>query len=109
MSALTDMITKVREAARRVFARPATYVAAGWERRAPRERRVIALLVATIVGVLTLGSAYWMFSSVSDLQEDNADMRDALKAIASHRDEYLEAKARSAQQEARIGVDPPQL
>jgi hypothetical protein len=36
-------------------------------------------------------------------------MRDALKAIAGHRDEYLEAKARSDTQAARIGVDPPQL
>jgi hypothetical protein len=109
MSALTDMVTKVREAVRRVIARPVAYFESGWERRAPRERRAIVLLGATILGVLTLGSAYWMFSSVSDLQEDNADMRDALKAIAGHRDEYLEAKARSAQQEARIGVDPPQL
>src|SRR5262252_5750072 len=109
MSALTDMITKVRDAVRRVFARPIAYFAGEWERRAPRERRAIALLGATVLGMGTLLLAWWMFSSVSDLEDDNAAMRDALKAIANHRDEYLEAKARSGQQESRIGFDPPQL
>ena len=104
MSALTDMVTKVREAVRRVLARPAAYVAGEWERRAPRERRAIAVLGATILGMGTLFLAWWMFSSVSDLQDDNAAMRDALKAIAGHRDEYLEAKMRSAALDARIGV-----
>src|SRR5262249_37042580 len=48
-------------------------------------------------------------SSVSDLEEGNAQIREALKAIASNKDIYLEAKARSDQQAARIGNDPPQL
>jgi type II secretory pathway component PulM len=109
MSALTDMVAKVKDALRRVFARPAAYLESGWERRAPRERRAIALLGASILGMGTLLLAWWMFSSVSDLQDDNAAARDALKAIANHRDEYLEAKARSAAQEARIGTEPPQL
>jgi general secretion pathway protein M len=109
MSALTDMITKVREAVRRVLARPVAYVTGEWERRAPRERRLITIGLTTILGLLTVFTAWWMFSSVSDLEDDNAAMRDALKAIANHREEYLEAKAKSAQQEARIGVDPPQL
>ena len=49
------------------------------------------------------------FSSISDLEDGNAAIREALAAIAKHRDEYLEAKARSAVQEARIGDAPPQL
>ena len=109
MSALTDMVTKIREAVRRVSARPLAYFASEWERRAPRERRAIALLGATILSMGTLLLAWWMFSSVSDLTDDNAAMRDALKAIAGHRDEYLAAKTRSAADEARIGFDPPQL
>ncbi len=48
-------------------------------------------------------------SDIADLEEGNAAIRDALAAIAKHRDEYLEAKARNAVQEARIGNDPPQL
>jgi type II secretory pathway component PulM len=109
MSALTDMVTKVREAVRRVLARPAAYFEGSWERLAPRERKLVAVGGAFLLGAITIFSAVWMFGSVADLEEQNADMRDALKAIANHRDEYLEAKARSEAQEARIGVDPPQL
>ena len=57
----------------------------------------------------TVIGTWWVFSSVSELEDDNAAIRDALSAIAKHRDEYLEAKARSETQELRIGNDPPQL
>jgi type II secretory pathway component PulM len=109
MSALHDITTKVRDSSRRALARPAGYVAAEWERLAPRERRLFAALAAALLGTATIVGTYLLFSSVSDLQDDNAAMRDALTAIAKHRDEFLEAKARSAAQEARIGNDPPQL
>jgi type II secretory pathway component PulM len=109
MSALTDMVTKVREAARRVLARPTAYLTAEWERLAPRQKRLLVVFVATSLGLLTILGTWWVFSSISDLEDDNADMREALVAIAKHRDEYLDAKSRSAAQEARIGVDPPQL
>jgi hypothetical protein len=109
MSALADMVTRVREAARRVFARPLAYFTAEWERLAPRQRRLLVVLVATSVALLTVLGTYWVFSGISDLEEENADIREALSAIAKHRDEYLDAKSRSAQQEARIGNDPPQL
>ena len=109
MSALTDMVTKVREAARRVLARPTAYLTAEWERLAPRQRRLLVVFVATSLSLLTILGTWWVFSSISDLEDDNADIREALVAIAKHRDEYLDAKSRSAAQEARIGVDPPQL
>ena len=109
MSALSDMVTKVREAARRVLARPTAYLTAEWERLAPRQRRFLVVFVATSLSLLTILGTWWVFSSISDLEDDNADIREALVAIAKHRDEYLDAKSRSAAQEARIGVDPPQL
>jgi type II secretory pathway component PulM len=109
MSALTDTITKVREAGRRTLARPVGYFTGEWERLAPRERKALAALAIAIVTVLFVGGTYYLFSSVDELQDDNAAMREALGAIAKHRDEYLEAKARSAAQEARIGNEPPQL
>jgi hypothetical protein len=100
---------KIRDAARRLFARPVAYFSAEWERLAPRERRGLVVLVIAIVSVIFIGGTYYTFSSVGDLEEDNAAMREALTAIAKHRDEYLEAKSRSQQQEQRIGNDPPQL
>jgi type II secretory pathway component PulM len=109
MSALTDMTTRLRDAARRVLARPTGYLLGEWERMAPRERRWLAALSATALSVIVLLSTYFVFSSVADLEDGNADVREALTAIAKHRDEYLDAKSRSAAQEARIGTEPPQL
>jgi hypothetical protein len=85
------------------------YFTAEWERRAPRERRFAIALAAAIVSVVFVGGTYYVFSSVGDLEEENAAIREALTAISKHRDEYLDARSRSAAQEARIGVDPPQL
>jgi type II secretory pathway component PulM len=109
MSALTDVVARGREAARRVLARPLGYLAAEWERLAPRQRRLLVVFLATSLGLVTVLGAYWVFSGISDLEDENADVREALSAIAKHRDEYLDGKSRSAAQEARIGVDPPQL
>jgi type II secretory pathway component PulM len=109
MSALTDMVTKVRESARRALARTMGTLAAEWERLAPRQRRLLVIAAAAFVGVSSLLITWRVFSSISDLEEDNAAMREALRAIATNRDAYLEAKARGAAQEARIGTDPPQL
>jgi hypothetical protein len=109
MSALTDMVTKVRELGRRAFARPLAYLTAEWERLAPKQRRNLGILLGSALAVSTVLCTWWVFSSVSELEDDNAAIRDALSAIAKHRDEYLEAKARSQTQEARIGNDPPQL
>jgi hypothetical protein len=109
MSALSDMVTKVREAARRVLARPLGYLSAEWDRLAPRQRRLLVVFVATAGGLATILGTYLVFSNISDLEDDNAAIREALKVIATNRDIYLDAKSRGAQQEARIGNDPPQL
>jgi type II secretory pathway component PulM len=105
MSALST----VRESLSRALARPFSYVSGEWERLAPRERRWVTALAAATVGAVVLLCVYFVFSSVADLEAGNADIREALAAIAKHHDEYLEAKAKSATQEARIGTEPPQL
>jgi hypothetical protein len=109
MSALTDTLANLRDGARRALGRPSAYLQGEWERMAPRQRRGLAILLLVFVGAGGLLGTYLMFSGISDLEEGNAAMRAALADIAKHRDEYLEAKARSETQEARIGVDPPQL
>lgn len=109
MSALTDMTTKVRDAGKRLLARPIGYVTGEWERLAPRQRRLFVTFLAVSIGLASVFGTWWVFSSVSDLEEGNANIRDALSAIAKNRDIYLEAKARSEAQEQRIGTEPPQL
>lgn len=105
MSALTN----VRERAARVLGRPFGYLRGEWDRLAPRERRWIAVLAAVVIVAAFLIAAMVTFSSISELGQGNAAIRDALAAIAKNRDAYLEAKSRNAVQEARIGNDPPQL
>ncbi len=111
MTSVTPMgvITKIRDKTRGVFARPFRYFGAEWERMAPRERRWVAgLSIAVLVVGGTLG-IFLVFSSISDLEEGNTEIREALGAIAKHRDEYLEAKTRAQAQEQRLGSEPPQL
>jgi hypothetical protein len=99
----------LREATARVLRRPAEYFKGEWERMAPRVRvRVIALSVGVAVALLLL-VATWSFTDIADLRDENASIREALTAIAKHRDEYLDAKAKNAVAEARIGTEPPQL
>ena len=109
MSAITDIVTKVREAGQRALARPVGYLGAVWERLAPRQRRLVTAALATAACLIVVFGAWVVFSDISDLEEDNAAIREALKSIATNRDLYLDAKSRSAAQEARIGGDPPQL
>ena len=104
-----SVLTQVRESVGRSLSRPVAYFSAEWERMAPRERRWVAVLAVAVVLVSAVLGSYFVFSNISDLEEGNANIRKALAAIAMHRNEYLDAKARSAAQEARIGYDPPQL
>jgi hypothetical protein len=93
----------------RLVSRPSAYFSAEWERMPVRERRwVTALAIAVVALTLGLG-IYLVFSTISDLQQGGADIREALSAINKNRDDYLEAKARAAAQEVRLGTEPPQL
>ena len=104
-----SLLTTVRDRAREIAARPFRYLSAEWDRMPVRERRWITVLAIAVVATTTLLGVYLIFSSISDLEEGNADVREALGAIAKHRDDYLEAKSRAQMQEARLGNDPPQL
>lgn len=105
MSALSGM----KDSLARTLRWPYTYVTGEWERLAPKQRRAFTWLAAAAVALLAILVATVTFGSLSDLQDGNEEIREALAAIAKHRDEYLEAKARNSIQEARIGNEPPQL
>ena len=104
-----SVFSSIKESTGRALGRPFAYVGAEWDRLAPRERRSVAALVIAVGVVAVLLSVYFVFSRIGDLEEGNAQIREALAEIAKNRDVYLEAKSRSQAQEARIGNDPPQL
>jgi len=75
----------------------------------PRTRRLAIVLATAIVAVVVLVGSVLTFSSISDMEEENGLIREALGEISKHHDEYLDAKTRNAVAEARIGNEPPQL
>ena len=99
------LIGKVRDLLRR----PLAHASAEWNRMAVRERRLISILAGAVGLLALLLTGYLIVDSLQEISNSNQDAREALAAIASHRDDYLDAKARMVSQEARIGVEPPQL
>jgi hypothetical protein len=89
--------------------RPFDYVASEWNRMAPRERRLVAALGGALGAALVVIGGFLVFQTISELEERNDAAREALSAIARHRDEFLEAKSKMTAQEVRIGSEKPQL
>jgi Tfp pilus assembly protein PilO len=89
--------------------RPVAYASAQWNRMAPRERKLISILASAVLTLALLLAGYLIVDSLQEISTSNQDTREALAAIARHRDDYLDAKSRMVSQEARIGVEPPQL
>lgn len=79
------------------------------ERMSARERTMAAILGVAFVGCFFLICGYLIYSRLSDLEERNDAARQALRDIASKRGAYLQARAKVAQLEARIGTQPLQL
>jgi hypothetical protein len=89
--------------------RPFAYFSREWSRMAPRERRMFTILVSAVLGAFVLAVAVVTIQSLSEIADSNDAAREALAAIAKHRDEFLEARDRMKAQEVRIGYEPPQL
>jgi hypothetical protein len=99
----------LRQISARAVRWPYGYFRSEWERMAPRTRRLFIVLVSVVVCVGGLAVTTAVFSSISSLEAENADIREALGELSKHHNEYLDAKTRNAVQEQRIGNDPPQL
>jgi type II secretory pathway component PulM len=80
-----------------------------WNRMALRERQLVLGLGAAVVLAIFVIGGMLFFSGLSEVEEDNAAIRDALTAISRNRNEYLAARARQRAQEVRIGSSVPQL
>jgi hypothetical protein len=104
-----SMLSNLRESVTRLARRPAAFFVGEWERLSPRWKRWVTVFGAVLATAVVAVFVIFKLSDISDLEEDNAAIRDALSAISKHRDEYLDAKARNSVQEARIGDAPPQL
>jgi hypothetical protein len=82
---------------------------AEWGRLSARDRRAILLGLSVVLGLITLAVGFGVWSTLSSLEERNAAMRDVLKEIALHREEFLDARRRMASQEVRVSRTPVAL
>jgi Tfp pilus assembly protein PilO len=89
--------------------RPFAHLGREWYRLAPRERRLVAVLAGAVVAVGVAVVALMTTQSLAESRDDNQAAREALSAIAKHRNTFLDAKARMMAQESRIGSEAPQL
>jgi hypothetical protein len=89
--------------------RPGGYLSREWNRMAPRERRLVAILGATLAIAAVVAVSVVTMRSLADIRDANDASREALQAISRHKDEFLQAKSRMQAQESRIGSEPPQL
>jgi Tfp pilus assembly protein PilO len=105
MGFLKRLIGKIASGLRR----PVAYATAEWNRMAARERRLISILAGAVALLALLLTGYLIIDALQEISTSNDDAREALAAIANHRDDYLDAKSRMVSQEARIGAEPPQL
>ncbi len=80
-----------------------------WERLTDRERTLVAGMGVVLVVVIIFGIGVSIAQGLSDLEDDNRAIRQALKDIDSNRDAYLRARQKTAQLEARMGRGAVQL
>jgi len=91
------------------FRRPATYLQSEWNRMAPRERRLVTVLIGSVATFAVLVIGFIIVGNLSDIETSNEEAREALAAIAKHKDEYIEARERVRAQESRLGTEAPQF
>jgi hypothetical protein len=73
-----------------------------WENMAPREKRLLGLLGALLVGAVFLIIGWQIRSGLSDLESKNAKTRDALRLITEHQDEIYAKRNSTDNPEQRI-------
>lgn len=80
-------------------------IRAQWDRLSLRERRLLTLLTGCLLALVVFAIGYVISDGLQSIDERNRDMRQALKDIAGHRDEFIRARSESRVWETKI---PPE-
>lgn len=88
---------------------PFKRIADALSRMSARERTLAAIFAASLLGLLFFIGGYLIYSKLDALEERNAAMRQALRDLESKRSAYLQARAKIASLDTRIGSTPLQL
>jgi type II secretory pathway component PulM len=80
-------------------------IRAQWERLSLRERRLLTFLGGCLIALVVFGVGYVIADGLSSIEVRNREMRQALKDMASHRDEFIRARAESGAWERKIPAE----
>lgn len=75
---------------------------ASFERLSTRERRMVGALGGSVVLLLGLGIAYWIWSSLDEMRAENLAIRQAVRDLEKHKDRYLQRERQMAALRAAI-------
>lgn len=75
---------------------------AQWERLSLRERRLLTLFGGVFIALVVFSIGYVIADGLRTIDVRNRDMRQALKDMSAHREEFLRAKAESGAWERKI-------
>jgi hypothetical protein len=79
-----------------------TQIRAQWDRLSMRERRLLSLLGTCLVGLIVFGVGFVIRDGLREIEERNSDMRQALKDIVTHKEDF--ARARSEMQRLEVKI-----
>jgi hypothetical protein len=80
-------------------------IRAQWERLSLRERRLLTLFGGCLIALVVFSVGYVIADGLRAIDVRNREMRQALKDMSAHRDEFIRAKAESGAWERKI---PPE-
>jgi len=77
-------------------------VRAQWERLSLRERRLLTLFGGCLIALIVFSIGYVITDGLRSIDERNRDMRQALKDISAHRDEFIRARSETDRMKVKI-------
>jgi Tfp pilus assembly protein PilO len=80
-----------------------------FERMSSRERVMVSALGGVFLFLLVVGGGYWIYSGLEEREQQNAEMRKALRLLKRNKGKYLEARRRQAALERQIPREPLDL
>lgn len=75
----------------------------------PRERTLLTALIVVFGAIIVLGVPIALYKTVSDLRDENQELRDVIETVAEAREKLEKARADKDAQASRYARTPPNM